>query len=145
MILRTPPYKAPIAGPGVWSGSDFSGPADYWYYLSAETLGELDRALQQIRSAGKTIFSLTVQDFPLPSFQNDAEALREDLQFGSGFVIVKGLPIDRYSEGEPSMIYWGLGSHLGRPIQQKLQGRLLYSLRHHAYNLTPHHPSAVLP
>jgi len=76
-MLRTLPYKAPITGPGVWSGSDFSSPADYWYYLSRETLAELDRALQRIHGAAKPIFSLTVQDFPLPSFENDAEALRE--------------------------------------------------------------------
>src|SRR5260370_7068690 len=131
MILRTPPYKAPIAGPGSWSGSDFSGPADYWYYLSAETLGELDRALQQIRSSGKSIFSLTVQDFPLPSFENDAEALREQLQFGSGFVIVKGLPIDRYSEEEACMIYSGLGTHLGRPLPHNLQAPRPYPLPPH--------------
>ncbi len=135
MILHTPPYKAPITGPGVWSGSDFSGPADYWYFLSAETLDQLDRALKQIRSSGKDIFSLTVEDFPLPSFENDAEALREELQFGSGFVIIKGLPIDRSSEEEACMIYWGLGSHLGQPIRQKVEGGLLYSVRDEGYNL----------
>src|SRR5258708_6139057 len=135
MIMGPPPYKAAIGGPRVWSGSDFSGPSDYWYYLCPETLAELDRALQQIRRAGKTIFSLTVQDFPLPSFENDAEALREELQFGSGFVIVKGLPIERYSEEEACMIYWGLGTHLGRPIPQKVQGGLLYSVRDEGYNL----------
>src|SRR6266436_2801843 len=91
-MLRTLPYKAPITGPGVWTGSDFSSPADYWYCLSRETLAELDRALHAIRAAGKHIFSLTVQDFPLPSFENDAEALREELRAGSGFVVVKGLP-----------------------------------------------------
>jgi hypothetical protein len=50
---------------------------------------------------------LTVQDFPLPSFDDDAEALREALRFGSGFVAMKGLPIDRYSEQEACMLYWG--------------------------------------
>src|SRR5260221_3894584 len=134
-MLRTPPYKAPITGTGVWRGSDFSSPADYWYYLSRETLAELDRALQQIHAAGKPIFSLTVQDFPLPSFENDAEALREELRTGSGFVVVKGLPIDRYTQDEACMIYWGLGTHLGRPIPQKVEGGLLYSVRDEGYNL----------
>ena len=134
-ILRTPPHKSPITGPGVWKGSDFSSPADYWYYLSSETLRELDRALQRIRAAGTPIFSLTAQDFPLPSFENDAEALREELRAGSGFVVVKGLPIDRYTEEEACMIYWGLGTHLGRPIPQKVVGGLLYSVRDEGYNL----------
>jgi len=134
-ILRTAPYKAPITGPGVWKGSDFSGPSDFWYSLSEETLAELDRALQRFHSAGKPVFSLTAQDFPLPSFENDAEALREELRHGSGFVVVKGLPIDRYTEDEACMIYWGLGTHLGRPIPQKVQGGLLYSVRDEGYNL----------
>src|SRR5438270_9007028 len=97
-ILCTAPYKAPITGPGVWKGSDFSHPSDYSYRLSRQTLDELDRALRRVRSDGKQIFSLTVRDFPLPSFENDAEALREEIQHGSGFVVVKGLPIERYSE-----------------------------------------------
>src|SRR6266566_1510169 len=134
-IARTAPHKAPISGPSVWSGSDFSRPSDFSYYLSGETLDELDLALRRIRRSCKPVFSLTAQDFPLPSFENDAEALREELQFGSGFVVVKGLPLDRYTEEEACMIYWGLGTHLGRPIPQKVQGGLLYSVRDEGYNL----------
>src|SRR5262245_58162960 len=134
-VLRTLPYKAPIAGPGVWRGSDFSNPADYCYYLCSDTLRELDQALERIRRTGKPIFSLTAHDFPLRSFENDAEALRDELRFGSGFVIVKGLPLDRFTEQETCMIYWGLGTHLGRPIPQKVQGGLLYSVRDEGYNL----------
>src|SRR5437870_1266868 len=134
-IARTAPHKAPISGPGVWCGSDFSGLLDFCYYLSGETLDELDLALRRIRRSCKPVFSLTAQDFPLPSFENDAEALREELQFGSGFVVVKGLPLDRYTEEEACMIYWGLGTHLGRPAPQKVQGGLLYSVRDEGYDL----------
>jgi len=134
-ILCTAPHKGPIAGPGVWKGSDFSSPSDFCYHLSRETVDELDCALRRARGSGKSIFSLTARDFPLPSFDVDGEALREELQYGSGFVVVKGLPIDRYSEEEACILYWGLGTHLGRPIPQKVQGGLLYSVRDEGYNL----------
>jgi hypothetical protein len=134
-ILCTAPYKRDISGPGVWKGSDFSGPSDYSYRLSDETLAELDSAVLRIRSSGRSIFSLTAQDFPLPSFEPDAEALRRGLRFGSGFVLVKGLPPDRYTDEEARMIYWGLGVHLGRPVPQKVTGGLLYSVRDEGYNL----------
>ena len=75
-------------------------PSDYCYCLSDETVAELDSAVRRIRSSGRSIFTLTAQDFPLPSFENDAEALRQELRFGSGFVLVKGLASDRYSEEE---------------------------------------------
>jgi hypothetical protein len=40
------------------------------------------------------------------------------------------------------MIYWGLGAHLGRPIQQKVEGGLLYSVRDEGYNLERDYGSA---
>src|SRR5205807_7661342 len=55
MVPCTPPFKAPITGPAVWKGSDFSSPSDYWYYLSSETIAELDRALRRIRETGKPL------------------------------------------------------------------------------------------
>jgi len=134
-IPCTAPYKRVIGGPGVWKGSDFSSPSDYRYQLSDETLAELDSAVRRIRSSGRSIFSLTERDFPLPSFETDAEALRQRLRFGSGFVLVKGLAPDRYPDDEACMIYWGLGAHLGRPIPQKVVGGLLYSVRDEGYNL----------
>jgi hypothetical protein len=142
MVPCTPPYKAPITGPAVWKGSDFSSPSDYWYYLSSDTIAELDRALRRIRESGKPLFTLTILDFPLPSFENDAEALREELRFGSGFVVMRGLPIDRYTEREASMIYWGLGAHLGRAIPQTVKGDLLYSVRDEGYDLKRDYDSA---
>jgi hypothetical protein len=134
-IACTPPYKALISGPGVWQGSDFSNALDYCYYLSHKTIVELDRAAAQIRDAGKSLYTLTAEDFPLPSFENDAEALREELRFGSGFVVVKGLPIARYTSDEARLLYWGLGAHLGRPVPQKVEGGLLYSVTDEGYNL----------
>jgi TfdA family taurine catabolism dioxygenase TauD len=145
MVPCTPPYKAPITGPAVWKGSDFSSPSDYWYYLSSETIADLDRALRRIRESGNPSVSagaFGAEDFPLPSFENDAEALREELRFGSGFVVMKGLPIDRYTEREASMIYWGLGAHLGRAIPQTVKGDLLYSVRDEGYDLKRDYDSA---
>jgi hypothetical protein len=134
-ICCTAPYKRAISGPGVWKGSDFSGVSDYRYRLRDETVAELDSSIRRIRSSGRSIFSLTAQDFPLPSFEHDAEVLRRQLRFGSGFVLVKGLPPDLYSDEEMRMIYWGLGAHLGRPVPQKVEGGLLYSVRDEGYNL----------
>src|SRR5260370_3085264 len=109
--------RSAITGPGVWQGSDLAAPADYEYRLSNQTIAELE------------------SDFPVPSFEPDARALREELRFGRGFVVVKGLPIDRYTDQEACAIYWRLGAHLGRPISQNVKGDLLYSVRDEGYNL----------
>src|SRR5579872_2250825 len=142
MVISTGTHKGAIGGPGVWQGSSFSDPSDYGYRLRGETIAEIESALRAIRSSGTSLLSLTAEDFPLPSFAAAAAALREELRFGRGFVVVKGLPIDRYTDEEACMIYWGLGAHLGRPVPQNVKGDLLYSVRDEGYNLDRDYGSA---
>ena len=44
---------------------------------------------------------------------------------GRGFLLLRGLPRERYSLDEIGRIYYGLGVHLGRPVAQSYQGELL--------------------
>ncbi|MES9740390.1 TauD/TfdA family dioxygenase, partial [Peribacillus frigoritolerans] len=39
--------------------------------------------------------------------------------------MIRGLPMDQYTDDEASIIYWGLGLHLGLPIIQGKKGELL--------------------
>src|SRR5260370_9811909 len=109
--------RSRITGPGARQGYELSAPADYEYRISKQTIAELE------------------SDFLVPSFERDARAVREELRFGRGFVVVKGLPIDRYTDQEACAIYWRVGAHLGRPISQNVKGDLLYSVRDEGYNL----------
>lgn len=135
-IPSTPVHKAPITGAGAWRRADFSGPADWNYRLQRQALAEIDRAVERLRKQGKNISSLTAEDFPLPSFTADAAALRDEVLRGRGFVVVKGLPIDRYSDEEACLIYWGIGSFLGATLPQNVKGDRLYSVRDEGQNIS---------
>ena len=37
---------------------------------------------------------------------------------GRGFVLIRGLPRERWSNDEMCLAYWGIGAHLGRPWPQ---------------------------
>jgi len=134
MILHTPPYKAPIAGPV--SGADLTFPARPITGITSARIRSPNWISRCSAFADQQDdFHPDRQDFLLPSFENDAEALREELQFGSGFVIVKRLARRRYSEEEGLHDLLGSRQHLGRPIPQEVQGGLLYSVRDEGYNL----------
>ncbi|MGH9723126.1 MAG: TauD/TfdA family dioxygenase [Bryobacteraceae bacterium] len=128
-------HSRPIEGPTAWVQRDFQNPAVWDYHLTPETIGELDRAITAIRAGGKQLGSLTAADFDLPSFREPAETLRAELGAGRGFVVVKGLPIARYTEDEAAMAYWGLGAFLGRPLPQNVQGERLYAVRDEGYQI----------
>ncbi|MEO7652328.1 MAG: TauD/TfdA family dioxygenase [Bryobacteraceae bacterium] len=132
-VLHSAPYQEPFSGAEAWRGSDFEEPGGGVYYLKPETVAEMEQNAERLRSDDRVLFSITRDDFPLPSFSADAAVLRNRLRAGTGFVIVKGLPIERYTEHEASLLYWGLGMHLGRPIPQNVKGDLLYSVRDEGY------------
>src|SRR5258708_36432542 len=99
-ILRSAPYEAPFTGPSVWRAADFTDPSRVQYRLKPETLAEMERNVERLQGAGRDVFSVAREDFPLPSFAADAAMLRRQLRSGRGFAIVKGLPIDRYTQDE---------------------------------------------
>ena len=64
--------------------------------------------------------------------QSGKEALADVIRVldaGVGFVLLDGIPLDRYSHQEAALIYWLVGQMIGRPIQQNVKGTLLYDVR----------------
>ncbi len=46
-----------------------------------------------------------------------------------GFAVIDRLPLERYSTREAQALYWLIGQGLGRPMEQNVQGTLLYDVR----------------
>ena len=73
-------------------------------------------------------------DFPVPSFARVAESLRRELESGRGFVVIRGLPIERYSDAQAAIVYWGIATFLGTPIPQNVKEEYLFAVRDEGYN-----------
>src|SRR5688572_12076698 len=134
-IQPTPVYDGVFSGRGAWKAPNFSGLQSWIYRLKRETVDELHETLAAIKSKGRTLQTLEAADFPLASLRADVAKLSEDLMGGRGFIIIKGLPRDRYSEEEAMMLYWGIGSLLGRTLPQNVKGDRVYSVRDEGYNI----------
>jgi alpha-ketoglutarate-dependent taurine dioxygenase len=130
----TPMHDAPFTGSAAWQGSDFAGAEPWTYRLQPAVLAEFDAAMRRIRGARRDISTLTTADFPAPSFVSDANALRQELVSGRGFAVITGLPIDSYSDDEATLVYWGIATHLGRPMPQNAKDEYLFAVRDEGYN-----------
>jgi Taurine catabolism dioxygenase TauD, TfdA family len=126
-IATTPVHASPFSGPGAWTSDDFKHTSEFVYHFRPETLAEIDAVVRDRRGKPKNL--ARDERWPLPSFEADAARLRNELQTGRGFVVLRGLPLDRYSEEEVTGIYWGLGTLFGSPLPQNARGDLLYSVR----------------
>lgn len=114
-----------------WRGPDMLKRSDWIYPLNARQIAELDNALMKVRD--KPVTEIRRADFPLPTFSEDLAGLADEIENGRGFVLMRGLPIDKYSEEDGSRIYWGMGMHLGDPVSQNKFGHLLGHVRDEGY------------
>ncbi|WP_369251889.1 TauD/TfdA family dioxygenase [Streptomyces sp. R41] len=116
-------------GPAGWRGADLRGTEEWLLRLSPRQQAELAEALSTARRRGATLLKLTAADFPLPTLAGRLQRIGDVLEHGHGFVLIRGIQVDRLSEAAASAVFWGLGQYLGRPVSQNADGHLLGHVR----------------
>ena len=120
-LIRT----TPMTGPNAWRGADLAGDTSWVVALTGAELDDLDRALIAARASGRPLAEIDRAHFPLTVMRPRLDAARAEMEHGRGFLVVRGLPVDRYSDGDVGLILWGMGRYLGRPLYQNPAGDLL--------------------
>jgi hypothetical protein len=119
----------PIAGPMVWHGRELAGSTDWIRRLSAGAVEEIDGVLRGVQARGLGWRDIRKKDFPLPGVSAELAQVNRDLEWGRGLVLLRGLPVERYSDDELRAIWWGLGCHLGTAVHQNAHGELIGEVR----------------
>jgi len=115
----TPVYGTPIDHPGAWKVADFTTAADYTIELDATRLCDIERAIRQIKEAGLGLDDLRREHFDFPSLRPVIDEIRHEIEDGRGFVVLRRLPVEDYSKDEIGMIFWGIGTYLGRGCRRR--------------------------
>lgn len=114
--------RQPVTGPVVWTGADYAGRSDWIFHLTPAHLAEIDAALRSTPTTVPELYESTAADFPLPTLQCDLASLDDELERGRGFVLIRGIPVERYAEDELAAIFWGIGAHFGTGLAQSTKG-----------------------
>jgi len=119
----------PLSGPCVWHGQELARSRDWVRPLSPVAVAEIDAALREVRRRGLGWRDVRKRDFPLPGASALLDQVARDLEWGRGVVLVRGLPIARYTEDEIRTIWWGIGTHIGAAVFQNAHGELIGEVR----------------
>ena len=122
--LDTPPV-----GSQAWLGRDMAVSTDWIRPFTPRAVDEIDAALRALQRRGVTWPKFGRDHFSLPTFSRDLTAVLDELENGRGFVLLRGFPVERYSDEELKTIYWGLGAHLGHQRYQNAMGELIGEVR----------------
>ncbi len=117
-----------LSGPGAWTGPELQNDESWIMPLEGADIDEIDAALAAVKQAGVSI-PYAADAFPLPNFTEKIDEVVDRLSHGRGLCLVRGLPRERYSAADCELIYWGIGTHIGRPVSQNARGHLLGHVR----------------
>ena len=119
----------PLRGRMVWRGEELARSTDWIRTITPAEIDELDAALHAVRQRGLGWPAMTRDDFPIPRLARSLAEVAEELENGRGLVLLRGVPVSRYTEDELRILYWGLGLHLGTPRYQNGNGELIGDVR----------------
>lgn len=120
---------APIKGPFVWHGRDLERSKDWIETISADEVAEVEAAMRNVKSRSLELHEVRRADFPLPRLSKRLARIARELEEGRGMVVLRGLPVEKFSDPETRFIVWGVGAHLGIPVSQSKNGELLGEVR----------------
>lgn len=119
--------KTVIQDKCAWLGKDLRDQLSWVHHLSTATLVALDDALKVLHSLNLHAPNFQIEDFKITesSVLQEFESLLDELENGYGFVVIRGLSAEKYSEQELTDLYYGIGLYLGLPVTQNPRGDLI--------------------
>jgi len=118
-----------IVDTAAWKGLDIVNNPRWQFSLEEADIAEIDAALQHSKNLKLNQRSIQADLFPLNIVKTKFAQIASELEEGCGFVRLRGLPLDRWSQKDLELVWMGLASHLGQPVFQNSDGQLLREIR----------------
>ena len=126
VMIELPPE---IQGQSAWYGPAIASRDDWVEVLSPEDLLEIETAGRRLSQLEVDWQVLTHHDFHLPTLHPRLSRILSDVLEGRGFVLLRGLPVERWGRRLSAIAFLGLGLHWGSLRSQNKHGHLLGHVR----------------
>lgn len=116
---------APVRTDAAWRGDELSAGQDWVYLLSDDQIAELEELGRRFVEDDPDLRYVQKEDYPLVACAGAIAEWGKDVDYGRGFVLVRGLRTHLYSDALSAAIYYILGLYMGDPIRQNEMGDLI--------------------
>src|SRR4029450_6751528 len=116
---------SPITDAKAWRGETLARETSWIVTLTEAEIAGIDRALATAKASPRGLEAIQREHFPLTVMRAKLEQAVTEMYDGRGFVVLRGLPVRRYSGDGVGRIVWAFGRYMGGPLYQNPQGELL--------------------
>lgn len=124
-----------ISDERAWRTSTIDDATAWYYPLSEDCLSSFKRTVRDAQRNSRPITEIAGPD----RFSNGCgECLQpalDALNSGRGFAIIERVPIEQEAVEDALSIYWLISQFLGYPMEQNIEGTLLYDVRDTGQNV----------
>ncbi|PPR60114.1 MAG: hypothetical protein CFH10_01662 [Alphaproteobacteria bacterium MarineAlpha4_Bin2] len=129
-------FPNPVKGRAVWTAADLAMDSNWIHTLDPAECEEVTGAAKAVLAKGHDPESFDRADFPLRGLSAVLSALGEELHIGRGCVLIRGLPVEDYSDAEQRAAYWGIAAHFGDAVSQNAKGQRLAAVIDHGNDIS---------
>ena len=116
--------------PRAWTAEQARADTSWVQRLDAAEVAGFQSALRHARTLGKPLLDMQQADFPLPDVSRLALARAIATTQGRwGMCLLKGFPVDTWSEADTKLAYWGMGLYMGVGRTQNRASQVMNDVR----------------
>lgn len=120
-----PELPPEILGPSAWYGPQMARRTDWIETFNEVEIAEIEAAARRFSASNIDPATLRREHFPLSMLAPRLQQILDQVLNGRGFVLLRGLPVERWSRREAASAFLGVGLHWGNLRSQNAQGHLL--------------------
>ncbi|CAG8877970.1 unnamed protein product [Penicillium nalgiovense] len=116
--------------PQAWKAQDVERDGSWILRLTSEQIEGFHSALVYAKKHPKPLLDMTQADYPLP--ETSKKALEDAIattQGRWGMCLVKGFPVNKWSEADMRVAYWGMGLYMGVGRTQNRASEVINDVR----------------
>lgn len=113
-----------------WSAAEIAQDTSWVMRLEDADIQDLVGTTRKAAERSTDLFALTRNDFDFsPALRQKIAQAADEINHRSGIVLFKGVPVDQLDLQTITLLYWGLGLHLGVPRPQGKLSQFISDVR----------------
>ena len=113
----------------VWYGAELAGCGDWIEQLSDSEIAEVEKVVGELGSSEVDLTKIIGKDVPLRTLAPRLQRILDEVLNGRGFVLIRGLPVGRWTKRQAAIAFLTIGVQLGNLRMQNAEGHLLGHVR----------------
>ena len=122
--LHIAPTARRTAASPSWRAADLDLEAQINVLGDAE-IADLDAVVDLLKATDQDYLATQHNTLPLPRLDATLAKLHAEVRDGVGFVLLRGLPVDRHSKNDVRAMAWTIATRFGNPVSQNAKGAMV--------------------